>query len=66
MKPGTMLSITCPRCGLAHRLILRKNTETGELFCGCQNWPVCKYTRPLTEDLWMRLMGRKGLFGNDE
>jgi ssDNA-binding Zn-finger/Zn-ribbon topoisomerase 1 len=54
---------TCPKCGPVVRLIVRTNTKTNEQFLGCENWPECFYTEPLSEDLKMELLGASRLPG---
>lgn len=53
---------TCPNCGVAHRLTIRTNRATQEQFLGCPNWPECKHTEPLPEDVRLRAAGQQGLF----
>ena len=53
---------TCPNCGIAHLLVIRTNRTTQEQFLGCPNWPECRYTEPLPEDVRLRAAGQIGLF----
>ena len=52
---------SCPKCGVAHRLIIRENVGQGTLFLGCGNWPRCNYTEPLPEDIKMQALGQTRL-----
>jgi ssDNA-binding Zn-finger/Zn-ribbon topoisomerase 1 len=54
----------CPKCdgiGIS-KLIIRKNRQTGELFHGCENWPDCTYTEPLSEEYRMAMLNHPRLF----
>ena len=59
MKPGDVTALSCPRCGIAHRLIVKRSRKTKSLFYGCQR---CRYIQSLPETIWMREKGQKGLF----
>ncbi len=39
----------CPDCG--GMLVIRKNRRNGEAFYGCQNYPKCKFAKPMELDL---------------
>ena len=52
---------TCPDC--ARPLKVRTNGETGQKFLGCTEYPDCRYTEPLPEDLVMRIAGAATLPG---
>jgi len=54
---------TCPKCGPVARLLVRTNTQTGGQFLGCENYPTCNFTEPLSEDLKMELLGASRLPG---
>lgn len=55
-QPGPKLLIT-KTCPAGHRLVVRKNRETGGDFLGCSQWPECQHTEPLPESLRLRLAG---------
>jgi ssDNA-binding Zn-finger/Zn-ribbon topoisomerase 1 len=61
-QDGTETAKACPRCGAAHRLIIRTNTRDSSQFLGCPNYPTCRYTEPLPEDIRMELLGQRRLF----
>jgi DNA topoisomerase-1 len=44
-QPDVILDEKCPTCGDGQ--LLRRHGRFGE-FIGCQNYPKCKYTRPIT------------------
>ncbi len=44
-QPDVVLEEKCPTCGKAQ--LVRRHGRYGE-FIGCQNYPKCKYTRPIT------------------
>jgi ssDNA-binding Zn-finger/Zn-ribbon topoisomerase 1 len=52
----------CPECKNSTKLILRQNSYTSEFFIACPNYPECKFTKPLSEELKMRLNGQETLF----
>ncbi len=65
LQDGTETAKACPRCGAAHRLVIRTNTKAsanGSQFLGCPNYPTCRYTEPLPEDIRMELLGQRRLF----
>ena len=45
VQPDVVLDEKCPTCGKAQ--LVRRHGRFGE-FIGCQNYPKCKYTRPIT------------------
>jgi DNA topoisomerase I len=45
LQPDVILDERCPTCDAAQ--LLRRQGRFGE-FIGCQNYPKCKYTRPIT------------------
>ncbi|NYS25686.1 type I DNA topoisomerase [Rhodobacteraceae bacterium 2376] len=57
---------TCPKCG-AGRLNL-KTARSGGAFIGCNNYPECRYTRPLgvTDEAEAELSGDGKLLGHDD
>ena len=71
IKDRTQVSIFCPDCGrglkpVSIKLIVRTNSQNGSRFLGCPNYPRCKYTQALPQDIIMRLTGQKGLFDEME
>jgi DNA topoisomerase-1 len=44
-QPDVVLDEVCPTCGKAQ--LVKRHGRFGE-FIGCQNYPKCKYTRPIT------------------
>lgn len=56
-----MITVTCPACGKP--MVVRVNRSTDEEFLGCSEWPKCKETRPMPEDVKMRLAGAPTLPG---
>lgn len=64
MKPfpdGKRVAKSCPKCGPAHRLLIRTNSENGSQFLGCGNFPQCRHTEPIPESMKMELRGYKRL-----
>jgi len=59
----TEVSLHCPECGPAHKLIIRTNRENGGQFLGCPRWPDCEYTREIPEDIKMNAAGAERLPG---
>ena len=59
MKPGDTTALSCPRCGIAHRLVVRRSRITKKLVYGCMS---CSYRQALPETIWMRETGQKTLF----
>ena len=51
----------CPECG--QPLTPRTNRTTKTEFLGCSNWPTCKYTEPMPQDVIMRRMNHPELPG---
>ena len=47
----------CPRCGPGARLVIKVNRRTKEMFLGCERWPACSHTEPLSESIKMQLQG---------
>ncbi len=66
MKPGDESPIGCPKCGIAHKLIVRTNRHTGDLFLGCCNWPNCHFTQNVPDSVRMRMEGQPELFEHDD
>lgn len=42
LKEGDVLDV-CPKCK-THRLVVRRNRSTNELFVGCSGYPSCRHT----------------------
>ena len=57
-KPTTLL---CKECWKP--MVIRENSETGEEFLGCSQYPMCKATSPLPEHIRLETMGAKRLEG---
>ncbi len=55
------ITVPCPECG--REMVVRTNGTTGEQFFGCSQYPTCKGTRPIGEDVKMRLAGAVTLPG---
>jgi len=60
---GTRTARKCPEDGCNGMLIIRQNGKTKQHFLGCENYPKCKHTEPLPEDVKMVAMGAKRLPG---
>lgn len=58
------VQLTCPDCGAD--LVVRTNRTTGSDFLGCNRFPECGYTSPLTAYLEMRRAGAPVLPGFGE
>ena len=46
--------VYCPECGdtiVAGKLVFRTNGNTGKEFLGCSNYPACKYTEEIEDDV---------------
>lgn len=52
---GKKTSKPCPDCGAI--MVVRKNRQNGSFFLGCNDFPTCKRTMPIPEDMKMELMG---------
>lgn len=49
-EPGDIaVNKKCPYC--EENLVVRVNRQTGKLFLGCMNYPDCKYTQSIPDDL---------------
>lgn len=44
-------------------MAVRSNSETGDDFLGCSQWPRCDYTESLPMDILMRRQGAEQLPG---
>ncbi|HOK09744.1 MAG TPA: type I DNA topoisomerase [Candidatus Hydrogenedens sp.] len=40
---------TCPKCGA--NLVIRKSSKNNEEFYGCENYPKCRFTKPMDLDI---------------
>lgn len=63
LRVGKEVTIECAECGAPY-MIIRENSHNKTRFLGCPNYPQCRGTRPITEELRMRALGQKGLFDN--
>lgn len=64
MKPfpnGMPVAKSCPKCGPAHRLVIRTNSENGSQFLGCCNFPQCRHTEPIPESMRLEQLVQKKL-----
>lgn len=61
IKSGHNTHIHCPECGDGE-MIVRQNRQTDEFFLGCSNYPSCKHSQNLPEELRLRALGQRGLF----
>lgn len=48
MNETPRIELTCPFCGPGARLVIRTNRASGRDFVGCERWPKCDHTQPLT------------------
>lgn len=51
----------CPECAADVYLIVKTNSKNGSQFLGCPNFPACRHTEPIPEDIKLRLLGQKRL-----
>ncbi len=51
----------CPVCIYDFKLIVRQNKNDKTLFLGCENYPACDHTEPLSEHMRMELEGQPKL-----
>jgi ssDNA-binding Zn-finger/Zn-ribbon topoisomerase 1 len=58
---GTVSGKTCPNC-FPTKLVVRTNHENGKQFLGCPNYPECRETDQIPEELIMRANGQNELF----
>ncbi len=54
----------CPRCELGV-LVIRTNGDTEEKFLGCTEFPRCRHSEELPEDMQLRASGAPTLPGMD-
>jgi ssDNA-binding Zn-finger/Zn-ribbon topoisomerase 1 len=52
----------CPECKTLTKLIIKTNSHTDEQFLGCPNFPKCRHTQEISEEMRMRVLGQKELF----
>ncbi len=60
LKDGAEVDKGCIECGA--KMVIRSRGSDGAKFLGCSNYPTCKHTEPIPQDLVMRLMGQPTLF----
>jgi len=60
---NTQVSVTCPNCGPTVKMIIKESSINGLQFLGCPNFPICRYTQEITEDLRLNLSGYQKLPG---
>ncbi len=65
LPDGKRLMVVCPDCD-APNLIVRTNRANDSQFLGCPNWPACKHTQAITQEIQMRLQGQPSLFDRPE
>jgi len=63
LPTGMCVNVFCPRCVPRVKLVVRTNRANGSQFLGCPNWPECKHTQAIPEDLIMKLHGATPLPG---
>ena len=66
IRDGQYVEISCPECGVATQLMVRRNRTSDTQFLGCPNWPECDHTQPITEEMRMRAAGAPTLFPMDD
>jgi len=65
---GTETTKTCIKCEQRtisprlRKLIVRTNSNNGSRFLGCSDYPRCRHTEALPQEMIMRMMGQKELF----
>ena len=57
------VSKCCPECGTGSKLVVRTNSKDGSQFLGCPNYPECKHTEPIPQDIRMIQAGAQRLPG---
>ena len=63
MEPVTTEDLGQELPGVRTPLTPRTNRTTKTEFLGCSNWPTCKYTEPMPQDIIMRRMNHPELPG---
>lgn len=63
LADNTPVSVTCPVCGPTVKLIIKTSSINGSQFLGCPNFPSCRYTQAISEDLKLTLAGYQKLPG---
>lgn len=66
---NSTVGVHCELCGVDAKMLVRTNRTTGHQFLGCPNYPDCKHTAPIPEDIKMWLKGATpfpGLFDPEE
>ena len=51
------------RCPNGHPMVERTNSQSGQEFLGCSQWPECRSTRPIPEYLALKRAGAAELPG---
>lgn len=62
LPDGQLTNKACPNCGPSTQLVIRTNKVNGLNFLACPNFPTCKHTENVPEDMKMRLSGQPSLF----
>lgn len=60
---NTPVSVTCKVCGPTVKMIVKESSINGMQFLGCPNYPNCRYTEEITEDIKLELAGFQRLPG---
>lgn len=66
MKPlrdRATVEILCPKCDAPPKLIIRTNRANDSKFLGCPNFPECRHTQPIPQDMLMEAAGAQRLPG---
>lgn len=45
------------KCPEGHNYVMRLNRQTGEVFLGCSQYPLCKHTEIITSKLADEILG---------
>jgi ssDNA-binding Zn-finger/Zn-ribbon topoisomerase 1 len=57
---GKKTASSCSDCGAV--MVVRQNRQDESFFLGCNQYPYCKHTEEITEELYMELIGHPKLF----
>lgn len=60
-KVGHRTKQACPECGAV--MVIRQNKIDHSFFLGCHNYPDCKHTMEIPENMRLELLGFKRLPG---
>lgn len=67
LKDRSEVNRYCPDCRDegrgAVKLVVRTNSENGTQFLGCPNFPMCRHSEPIPEDVKMEAAGATRLPG---